>query len=377
MKKVASIVLNNFVWDNRVLKENLSLKKGGFETKIFALYEDNLKEEDVVEGIEVKRIVIKDYKWIKSVVASALKYFSFVYKAYKLTKSYDIIHCNDLETLPIGYFVKLFNRKTKIVYDAHEFEIYRSSHSHPTRLWLNKKIERCFINSVDVVITVSDSIAEEYAKIYNITKPQLIYNCPSNEYSIEGSFDLFRERYSLEAEQKIFLYQGALTFGRGIEVILESFSRMRTDENIVVFMGYGKYEYQIKEAAKNTNNIFLHPAVEMAEIDKYSRSADWGLVTIEPISRSYNLSLPNKLFEYAMAEIPILAFPTLEIKNKINQYHLGIVSNDFTVEAFTAAIQLASNTDERSFNNSLKKMKLEYNWENQEKKLINIYKSLY
>jgi len=376
MKNVASVVLNNFVWDNRVLKENVTLKKAGFNPKVFCLYEHGLEEEESVEGVEVKRIRIKDHNWAKSIFISGLKYFSFVYKAYKLTKSYDIIHCNDLETLPVGYFVKLFNKKAKIVYDAHEFEIYRSSHSHPSRLWLNRKIEKWLINSADVVITTSDSYADGYVKLYNISRPQLIYNCPFLEYSDDLEYNIFREKYNLRDDQKIFIYQGGLTFGRGIEVILEAFSTMKTDKNVVIFMGYGTYESKIEEVSQKTNNVFLHPAVEMKEMDKYSKSADWGLLTIEPISISYNLSVPNKLFEYAMAEIPILAFPTLEIKNIIHRNQIGIVADDFTTEALTRAVELTANIDTDSFSASLKKMKLVFNWETQEEKLVNIYNSL-
>ncbi len=376
MKKVASVVLNNFVWDNRVLKENITLKRARFEPKVFCLYEQGLEEEESVEGIEVKRIKIKDYSWARSIFISGIKYFSFVYKAYKLTKSYDIIHCNDLETLPVGFFVKLFKRKAKVVYDAHEFEIYRSSHSHPSRLWLNKKIEKWLINYADVVITTSDGYADGYVKLYNIARPKLIYNCPPLEFSEDIDYNIFREKYHLRENQKIFIYQGGLTFGRGIEVILEVFSNMKTDKNVVVFMGYGTYESKIEEVAQKSDNVFLHPAVEMKVIDRYSKSADWGLLTIEPISISYNLSMPNKLFEYAMAEIPILAFPTVEIKKTVQRQQIGIVADDFTVEALSKAVELTANIDTNSFSASLKKMKMEFNWETQEEKLINIYKSL-
>jgi glycosyltransferase involved in cell wall biosynthesis len=86
--------------------------------------------------------------------------------------------------------------------------------------------------------------------------------------------------------------------------------------------------------------------------------------------------VPNKLFEYAMAEIPILAFPTLEIKNIIHRNQIGIVADDFTTEALTRAVELTANIDTDSFSASLKKMKLVFNWETQEEKLVNIYNSL-
>ena len=376
MKKVVSIVLNNFTRDNRVLKENISLNQAGYETLIIALHEKDLAEEEVVEGIKVKRVKINKIYQGKSFIISGLKYFSFLYRAFKLTKSYDIIHCNDLETLPVGYFRKLLNRRVKVVYDAHEFEIFRSSHSHPTRLWLNKKIEKWFIKSANAVITVSDSIADEYVKMYNITRPYLIYNCPSNSFSDNKTYNIFREKFNIRPDQKIFIFQGALTFGRGIDFIIDSFSKMKTDKYVSILMGFGSYEAKIETASKENNNIYLHPAVDMRDIDMYTKSADWGLLTTEPISKNNDLSLPNKLFEYVMAEIPIIAFPTYEIKNKVKSNNIGIVADDFTTEALTKAIELASKTNSNSYKESLQKMKQEYNWENQDKVLIDIYKSL-
>lgn len=376
MKKVVSIVLNNFTRDNRVLKENISLNQAGYETFIIALHEKDLAEEEVVEGIKVKRVKINKIYQGKSFIISGLKYFSFLYRAFKLTKSYDIIHCNDLETLPVGYFRKLLNRRVKVVYDAHEFEIFRSSHSHPTRLWLNKKIEKWFIKSANAVITVSDSIADEYVKMYNITRPYLIYNCPSNSFSDNKTYNIFREKFNIRPDQKIFIFQGALTFGRGIDFIIDSFSKMKTDKYVSILMGFGSYEAKIETASKENNNIYLHPAVDMRDIDMYTKSADWGLLTTEPISKNNDLSLPNKLFEYVMAEIPIIAFPTYEIKNKVKSNNIGIVADDFTTEALTKAIELASKTNSNSYKESLQKMKQEYNWENQDKVLIDIYKSL-
>jgi len=377
MKRVASIVLNNFIRDNRVLKENISLQNAGYKTCIIALHDKDLLEEELVEGVRVKRVKINKIYRGKSFIISGLKYFSFLYRAFKLTKSYDIIHCNDLETLPVGYFRKLINKKTKVVYDAHEFEIFRSNNSHPSRIWLNKLIEKWFIKSANAVITVSDSIADEYVKLYNIPRPYLIYNCPSISYSDNNkTYNLFGEKFKLRSDQKIFLYQGGLTFGRGIDSIIETFSKMNTDKYVSIFMGFGSYISKIEAAAKESNNIYLHPAVEMKEIDKYSKSADWGLITTEPISINNDLSLPNKLLEYVMAEIPILAFPTKEIKNMIEKMKIGIVTDDFTVESFTKAIELASKMDTNTYKEQLIKMKHKYNWENQEKLLIEIYKSL-
>jgi glycosyltransferase involved in cell wall biosynthesis len=263
-----------------------------------------------------------------------------------------------------------------LVYDAHEYEIHRTQTAHPSRIWLNKQMEKFFIDSADAVITVSDSIAKEYTKLYRIDMPHLIYNCPALSMSDDKKYDIFREKFQINPNQKIFLYQGSFTKGRGVEIIIKAFSQMNDNKNVVVFMGYGPYLSKVKEAAKSSENIFYHEAVSINEIEKHSKSADWGLLTIENVSESYNLSLPNKLFEYAMAEIPILAFPTIEIKSKINEFKIGFCTENESVESLIDAIYKASKINKSQFKPGLKLLKSEFNWEKQEEKLIKIYKNL-
>jgi glycosyltransferase involved in cell wall biosynthesis len=375
MRKVASVVLNSFTNDNRVLKENLSLKKANFQVIIIALCEDGLKEEEEIEGIFVKRIKLKSKDLPKSFFFSAVKYIEFLFKAFSLTKGYHFVHCNDLETLPIGCLRKKVEKKIKIIYDAHEFEIYRTTAQSSKKVWLNKFIEKKLIKCADTVITVSDSIADAYKEMYPIKRPEIIYNCPFKSRAPNPKKNLFREKFNIRSDQRIFLYQGALTTGRGINQILETFKTLESDQYVVIFMGYGVYKNKIIEVSNSCNTVFFQKAVPIHEINDYSNSADWGLLTIENVSISYNFSLPNKLFEYAMAEIPIIAFPTIEIKNKITQYKIGFVTEDESSEALMKAIEFTDSIDRAIYIKGFTKMKDEFNWENQEKKLLKIYNS--
>ena len=374
--KIFSVVLNNFTSDNRVLKENISFKNAGFEPLIVAMHEDGLKELDEQEGIKIIRIKLKTKNWPKSFIFSAFKYFEFIFSAFKLSKNYDVVHCNDLETLAVGYFRKLISRKTKLVYDAHEYELEKSSGSGPAMKWLNRKMEKWFINSSNSVISVSDSIADEYSKIYGIQKPNLIFNCPSKSYYTNTDYDIFREKFNLRKDQNIFIYQGGFSKGRGIELIIEAFLSFEDDKNVVVFMGFGTLTELVKKSCENSNKIFHHEAVSFDEIVKHTKSADWGLITTQNTCLNNYMSLPNKFFEYAMADIPILAFPNIEMKNKIENYNIGLVTKSESAEDLALAIKEAGIMDKSSFSQGLEKIRSEFNWEKQEEKLIKIYKNL-
>ncbi len=373
--KVASVVLNDFTRDNRVLKENMSFLKAGFDPKIIALHQKGLQQEEHVNGVPVKRIVVKSRSWPKSMFISAFKYLEFLFKALRQTRGYDVVHCNDLETLPVGFMRKKISPKVKLVYDAHEFETGKTTTGRPIRMKLNKILERLMIKAPDIIITVSESIAEEYCQMYGIKKPALIYNCPPlSMHNAGDKHDLFREEFGIAQDKKIFLYQGGFTKGRGIDLTIEAFKGF--DDKVVVFMGYGPYLQQVIDAAEQFDNIFYHEAVPFEQLVKYSKSADWGLITIENVSKSYYYSLPNKLFEYVVAGIPYVALPTLEIKNKTLEYHTGLVAEYESAESLRETVLKTDQVDYEEFNPGLKEMREIFNWENQEKKLIEIYSAL-
>ena len=130
MKKIVLIVLNNFVNDIRVYKECKSLSLAGYDAIVVSLHDNNLNEFETINGIKVHRIKLKTRKWSKHKPIQFIKYIEFIIKFIKIYKNYDIFHCNDLNTLPIGVLIKkYFNKNAKILYDAHEYEIERSGNS--------------------------------------------------------------------------------------------------------------------------------------------------------------------------------------------------------------------------------------------------------
>jgi glycosyltransferase involved in cell wall biosynthesis len=176
MKQVVSIVTNYFEFDNRVLKEALSLKQNGYAPLVVALHMEGLKEHETVKGIPVHRIKLKTKNWPKSSFFQLFKYLEFVFKVALRYRKFNYIHCNDLDTLPIGVFIKtLLNRGTKIIYDAHEYEIERNGMSARGRK-ISKIVEKALIRKANAVITVSNGIANEYVRLYGIPKPIVIFN---------------------------------------------------------------------------------------------------------------------------------------------------------------------------------------------------------
>ncbi len=356
--------------DSRVLKEATSLASSGYKVTVVALHNDELPEREVLQGIDVHRIKLVSRNWSKMTPIKLLKYLELSIKMIKKYKEIDIIHCNDIGPLPIAYIIKtLTKNKVKIIYDAHEYETEMNGLKG-----LRKKvvsiIERFLINKVDKVITVSNSIANEYVRLYNIEKPGLVLNCP--HYKEISAHDKFREKFLIEKNVKIFLYQGSLTKGRGLELILEVFTTIHK-EAVLVVMGYGPLVQTVVSYSEKYSNIFYHEAVSPDVLLQYTSSADIGICLIEDVCLSYRYSLPNKFFEYAMAGLPIITNNLIEVKQIAEKYRCGWVMKEDSPNILKGLVNEIVDMDLEPIKENVKRMTKEYNWENQEKVLLNIY----
>ncbi|NVK26116.1 MAG: glycosyltransferase family 4 protein [Gammaproteobacteria bacterium] len=372
--KVVAIVLNNFKNDSRVLKENRTLMGLGHNVEVVAMHEVDLPTEEVIDGGVVHRIPLVTRRWGKWKPIQLIKYIEFICKAIRLTKGADVCHCHDLNALPIGVLTKWLNKKNvKIVYDAHEHETEKNGLTG----WMKKAaylLESKLIKHADKVITVSDSIAKDYVSLYNIETPEVILNCPVIQ-SIEKQ-DLFRSKFPIRNDQTIFLYQGAMASGRGLEELVEVFKARDHDNAVIVFMGYGPLVDWVQEHAEKESNIFYLPAVPPETVLNYTASADIGISFIQDICLSYRYCLPNKLFEYMMASLPVLVSDLPEMKKVVEGYQVGIVVEGNKMRDVEQAIERIMSLDIEQMKRNLPKVIKKYNWQVQEQKLINIYRAL-
>ncbi|MCT4582625.1 MAG: glycosyltransferase family 4 protein [Flavobacteriales bacterium] len=373
-KTIALLVFNNFKNDSRVLKEALSLSKAGYNVEVIAHHDKGLEKEEKIGEVTVKRVSYLD-RTTAGTFTKIIAYIQFIFAALKQTKNADFLHCNDLNTLPIGYLAKkVYRRTVKIVYDAHEYET-EVNHLKGFKQQLIKFEERQLIKHADATITVSDAIAKEYKKLYpNIDTPRLVLNCP-NYKKIENQ-DLFRKHFNLPEDVTIFLFQGNLSKGRGIELTIEAFKNVSDKKNVIVFMGYGNLENLIKQTAQEESNIFFHEAVPQKNLLNYTTSADFGILFYENSCLNHYYCSPNKMFEYIMAEIPVIISNLYEMKKIINQYKVGVIAEENTPEGLIEAIKKASLLDRAETHQNLLQTKQIYNWENQEKELVEIYHTL-
>ena len=128
MKLVLSLVLNECINDSRVIKTGRSLISAGYDVTILALHAPGLALEETIDGVKVHRIKLSSKRLPSNRIIQAFKYLELIIRiAFKYRTRADYVHCNDLNTLPLGAILKVVsNNDIKIVYDAHEYEIEKN-----------------------------------------------------------------------------------------------------------------------------------------------------------------------------------------------------------------------------------------------------------
>lgn len=364
-----------FTNESRILKETNSLLKLKLvsDIVIISTWKAPLPKTEEIDKyrkiIRVKGIsnYLPDHKIFK-----LIKYIEFSLSViFKLLfKKVDIVNCHSLMVLPIGVLIKFF-KGSKLIYDAHELETERIG-LHGLAQKVSKFFERKLIKFIDRIIVVSPSIAEWYKQAYNLDTIYTIKNVPNKREEITS--DILRKKFNLVEEDVLFIYQGLFGTGRGIDIYLNVFAKSSPNHHIVL-MGYGDLEDKIKSLALKHKNIHFHPAVKPSEIIDYTCSADIGLCLFENHCLSHYYALPNKLFEYIMAGVPPIISDFPDMNDIISRHDCGWSVNVSQESLFETVNSITKEVIKHK-KSELSNCRLEYNWENEEKHLIEVYQHI-
>ena len=277
----------------------------------------------------------------------------------------DVLWSNDLDTLCANYVAAKWKNK-KLIFDSHEYftEVPELvDRPKVQKFW--KRIERRILPKLKHVLTVSTSIAELYKKEYGIDV-KLLRNVPfANKNQIEV------ENIKIEGK-KILIYQGAVNVNRGIEYMVGAMEYM--DNAFLYIAGFGDVSDNIALLIKSSgleNKVKMLGEIPLEKLHGYTQQADLGLSLEEDKGLNYRFALPNKLFNYIQAGLPVLVSYLPEMKNLVEQYQLGksIVKHDEKHIAETIQIMLNDNKNMILWQANAKKAALELNWE-KEKHII-------
>jgi glycosyltransferase involved in cell wall biosynthesis len=283
-----------------------------------------------------------------------------------------LLYSNDLDTLLPNFLVSKLSG-AKIIYDSHELFTESPELIHRKRtqaIWLS--IEKLIFPKLTHIITVNASIAQAYKNLYQ-KELLVVRNIPAKYHSAKH---LSKMELDIPENSFLIIIQGSgLNVERGIE---EAVLAMKQLENTTLMLvGDGDVMPIVKELIQLNrleDKVKIFGRRPYKEMMQFTMHADLGLTLDKPLSKNYEFSLPNKVFDYMHAGTPILASKLVEIEKVVLGYNIGSIVSDVSVESIVQSIEEIKNNPEKLANQKaacLAAAEIE-NWENEQLKLKNL-----
>lgn len=250
----------------------------------------------------------------------------------------DVYHAHDVDTLYAAE-VCAKDARVPLVFDAHELAPYQDGLTRPQRLFAHLLLKG-WLRRAEVVITVSLGIAEHLRSTYGIERPEVIKNVPE---PFRGEPVDLRALFDIPDDHAIVIYQGGLGPSRGTNQLIAAMTHL--DDVTLVLLGsdlrglsttYGDLASRLGVRKR----VRLVPAVPRSELLAYTAGADVGVVTFLATSKNHELALPNKLFEYLVAGIPVLVSDLPEMANLISRTGAGLTCDPSDPSDIAANLQV-------------------------------------
>jgi glycosyltransferase involved in cell wall biosynthesis len=363
--RIVLCVTSDIATDQRVNRIALTLKKISSDIRIVGTkFPGSLPPPS--NGVKFHRIRMLFLKGPMFYAEFNIRLFFFL-----LFSPNQIIVSNDLDTLPASFLVSRIKR-IPLVYDSHEY--FTGLPELVNRKWVRgiwKGMEKLMMPHIRFAYTVSQSIAKEYHDQYGIPMV-VIRNLPYRK-------DIQEVESTRKNREKRILYQGALNAGRGLEMAIRA---MQYVPNAKLFIaGSGYLEKELREL---TRYLKLHDKVRFlgrippVKLIRYTADADLGISLEENMGLNYYYCLPNKLFDYIQAQIPVLVSNLPEMAAIVQEYQIGSIIETYDCQVLADKL-IAMLSDEKQrmiWRKNLEMASKILCWENEETRLLSIFEQV-
>ncbi len=349
--------------DNRVHKVAVSLQKMGFELVLIGRLLP--KSQAVERDYQTHRMRLLFRKGAMFYLEYNIRLF-----LYLLKSEIDVFVANDLDTLPANYLASRIKHKP-LVYDSHEyFTEVPELIGRPVVKAIWSWLEKLLVPKVDAAYTVCNSIANVYRDLCKVDF-KVVRNLP-----VCSKVDQPKSQEKALDQPKVILYQGALNLGRGVGAAIRSMPYL---EGVELWLaGDGDLAIQLKELVVEMgleSKVKFLGRLPINQLSEITQQADLGISLEEDLGLNYRFALPNKLFDYIQAGVPVLVSNLPEMMQIVEHYQIGAIAETHQRKVLAELMRDALFDQEKRlvWKQNLSKAAIELCWENEEKVLSEIY----
>jgi glycosyltransferase involved in cell wall biosynthesis len=292
----------------------------------------------------------------------------------------DVYHFHDPELLPWGVLLHWVTRKP-VVYDSHEYlkEDIEGKAWIPQRLRyavavISDRIEKWSAARLSAVIAVTDEMAAGFERIQprTITVKNLP---PAPDFEEPGT------------RLPVVAYAGLMNVERGLDILKATATLVRHNVPNAEFQVLGNVEWSgmpadqkgMTTAQWQALGVRFLGTVPPEDVFGIIGTASVGWLPRSPAYKNNLLAWPNKLVEYMVVSLPIVASDLPLQARVVQEADCGIVVDALSPAAHAAAITelLLNPAEARRLGTNGKRVALErYTWQGEARKLHTLYKEL-
>lgn len=362
-------MINDLVTDQRVHRTCMILHNMGYEVLLVGRQKkDSLPVPD--RPYRTKRMTLLFETGVPFYAAFQLRLFFFL-----LFRKKHLLISNDLDTL-LPCFLNSKLSGAGLVYDSHEiFCEVPELMGTPLKKKAWEKLEGFIVPKLSYCITVNQSIADWFNKKYK-SNFKVVRNIPDLPAITSTKT---RAELGLPLDKKIILLQGAgINIQRGAEEAVDAMQYI--DNAVFIIIGGGDALESLKQRVRNLGleaRVVFKGKMIPQELVQYTRNADIGITLDKDSNINYHFSLPNKIFDYMHAGLPILASALPEIKAIIEKYNIGCLIENHDPKHIAERMQyMLASPDYVAWKENTKKTSEENNWEKEKMVWVNLINEL-
>jgi len=337
---VVMLVRNPYTHDTRVEKEVRTLIGGGYRVTVVADPGPGLPVHEVRDGASVERVAQR---------GTLIPGIRFLLHQLRLARHLrrrrpDILHAHDTNAL-VPVTLAAVSLRRPFVYDAHDLWTERPRRGRGRVYWALSQawlrlVERICIPLATATITVSPPIVEHLRSKFNLDRVDLVANYP--DWS--GPVDRLELRSlpggdRIDPEQPVVLYLGGLMAARGLEQLIDAVALVPGVQ--LVFLGQGAHAEPLRARVERSGleeRVHVLPPVPPGDVIGAASTADLGVSPIVDSCLNYRYSLPNKLFQYMAAGIPVVASDFPQVRDVVEGSGAGLVVDTADPESIAHGI---------------------------------------
>ena len=297
----------------------------------------------------------------------------------------DVLHAHDSNALlPVALAARAL--RVPYVYDAHDLWLGRPRRER-SRLYfaLNQLyygvVERLLVPRAAATVTVSSPIVDHLARRYGLNGVALVPNYPEPVASRHrADIRSLRGAERIAPDSRLVLYVGGLMAGRGLKELVDAMTNV--DDAALVLLGDGVLARPLADRAARSGaaeRVHVIPPVPPGDLVDVAASADIGVSPIVPSCLNYRYSLPNKLFQYMAAGLPVVASDFPQVREVIEGAGCGVVVDTLRPAEIARGINalLADSAEARAMGERGRRAVEErFNWATSARALLEVYRSV-